>query len=126
MVGLMNTGNASITVLLVNFIFIVFSFKLFDSVSAATLKDFVVYELQPGMRVNGSNQRLAIFCYAGVPKHFLHIFQTAKLLEDVPSASHREVWLEGVPLDGTALTLRRGQAGEDKTSKLKNGTDVNM
>nr|CAD7203324.1 unnamed protein product [Timema douglasi] len=33
---------------------------------------------EPGMRVNGSNQRLAIFCYAGVPKHFLHIFQTAK------------------------------------------------
>nr|CAD7409517.1 unnamed protein product [Timema cristinae] len=79
MVGLMNTVNASLTVLLVNFIFIIFSFKLFDSVSAATLKDFVVYELQPGMRVNGSNQRLAIFCYAGVPKHFLHTFQTAKL-----------------------------------------------
>nr|CAD7442710.1 unnamed protein product [Timema bartmani] len=36
-------------------------------------------EIEPGMRVNGSNQRLEIFCYAGVPKHFLHIFQTAKV-----------------------------------------------
>nr|CAD7435314.1 unnamed protein product [Timema monikensis] len=46
----------------------------------------------------------------------------------VPSTSHRVVWLEGVPLDGTALTLRRGQGVEDWAVKLRlrNRTDVKM
>nr|CAD7432150.1 unnamed protein product [Timema monikensis] len=44
--------------------------------------------------------------------------------ECVPFASHREVWLEGVPLDGTMLTLRRVQAEEDRA--VRDGTDVKM
>nr|CAD7206112.1 unnamed protein product [Timema douglasi] len=46
----------------------------------------------------------------------------------VPSTSHRVVWLEGVPLDGMALTLWRGQGEKDCAvkPKLRERTDVKM
>nr|CAD7431995.1 unnamed protein product [Timema monikensis] len=48
-----------------------------------------------------------------------------KRVSTVPSTSHHDVWIEGVPLDGTALTLRRVQAEEDRAVKprLRDGTD---